>query len=98
MKILKYGEGYPRTVTCEHCGSELEYTMKDLDYSEYTIVYPETHTEEVHWEEHINCPVCTEMIQISDKVLCTCEMEVCQVPKLTLDLIEQTKKKRWWQR
>lgn len=30
MKILKYGEGYPKTVVCEHCKSELEYDNKDV--------------------------------------------------------------------
>lgn len=30
MKILKYGEGYPKTVVCDNCKSELEYNDREV--------------------------------------------------------------------
>lgn len=33
MKVIKYGEGYePKFITCDLCKSELEYTIKDVQY------------------------------------------------------------------
>lgn len=57
MKILKYGEGYPKTVVCEHCKSELEYNSKDI-YS-WTDVLEEFVTTGI-----ITCPVCGNSVVV----------------------------------
>lgn len=30
MKVLKYGEGYPKTILCDECESTLEYKTEDI--------------------------------------------------------------------
>jgi transcription elongation factor Elf1 len=58
MKILKYGEGYPKTVTCEHCNSELEYDAADIfNFTNIYIDYTET-------TDYIKCPVCSKSIKV----------------------------------
>jgi hypothetical protein len=66
MKILKYGEGYPETVVCDHCKSELEYELKDIHMS--TDHYMER-SETFKW---IKCPVCGGEIMI-DVIIVTHE-------------------------
>ena len=64
MKILKYGEGYPKTVTCEHCKSELEYTLTDIKHTtetEYTSGSLEDYR--IVRTEYIVCPVCGDMVR-----------------------------------
>lgn len=58
MKILQYGDGYPKTVTCEHCNSELEYDATDI--FSFTDIYSD-HTEKI---DYIKCPVCSKSIKI----------------------------------
>lgn len=57
MKILKYGEGYPKTVTCDGCKSELEYIDKDI-YS-WTDALDEFITTGI-----ITCPVCGKQVVV----------------------------------
>ena len=57
MKILKYGEGYPKTVTCHKCKSELEYDSKDV-YSWNDLL------DEIITIGIITCPVCDEKIEV----------------------------------
>ena len=52
MKILEYGEGYPKTITCMHCQSKLEYEPSDI--SMQTDVYE----DRVEYFKFIRCPVC----------------------------------------
>ena len=52
MKILKYGEGYPKTTTCELCDSKLEYEFNDI--YEYSDIY----TDRTEHFKQIKCPVC----------------------------------------
>lgn len=83
MKILKYGEGYPKTVTCECCESELEYTLTDIK-----------HTQEIEYTsdplvddsivriEYVVCPVCGDMVRIFTAPIWSCSSE-------------EFKKRRW---
>ena len=76
MKIIKYGEGYPKTVTCEHCNSELEYTRTDIK-----------HTQEAEFSsdplsnyrivriEYVVCPVCGDMIRTFTAPVWSCSEE-----------------------
>ena len=57
MKILKYGEGYPKTVTCDKCQSELEYNSEDI-YSWNDLL------DEIVTIGIITCPVCGEAIEV----------------------------------
>lgn len=57
MKILKYGEGYPKTVTCEHCKSELEYDTKDVFCWSDVL-------DEIVDMGIITCPVCNQSIVV----------------------------------
>jgi hypothetical protein len=57
MKILKYGEGYPKTVVCDNCKSELEYNSKDI-YSR-TDALDEFITTGI-----ITCPVCGKTVVV----------------------------------
>lgn len=58
MKILKYGEGYPKTITCECCNSELEYDGTDI--FEYTDFY----RDRSETFKLIKCPVCGQEIMV----------------------------------
>ena len=58
MKILKYGEGYPKTVTCEHCNSELEYNTEDI--FSFTDIY----ADRTETFDCIKCPVCSKSIEV----------------------------------
>ena len=90
MKILKYGEGYPKTVTCEHCGSELEYETNDV-YSYYKTNYLNDN-KIVFSEQHkaLNCPVCQYSIDL--------ETLLIQYPVLVEPEVKTKPNKRWWQR
>lgn len=89
MKILKYGEGYPKTCTCDKCGSELEYEPSDTYWC--TVSHFEDDNNIYHEEKHklIICPVCDQTI--------TLEALWLQGPTLVNPEVE-LKKKRWWQR
>lgn len=58
MKILKYGEGYPKTVTCSRCKSELEYEACDIKS------FIEHFMEESKTTEYVVCPVCNKVITV----------------------------------
>lgn len=57
MKILKYGEGYPKTCTCGKCKSELEYDFKDV-YSWNDLL------DEITTIGIVTCPVCGEAVEV----------------------------------
>lgn len=63
MKILKYGEGYPKTVTCEGCESELEYELED------TYVYTDHYVERSETFTYIKCPVCGREIVVDIRIV-----------------------------
>ena len=58
MKILKYGDGYPKTVTCDKCKSELEYNINDI-HTDNSIYFDHTESEKT-----IKCPVCGHRIVV----------------------------------
>ena len=57
MKIIKYGEGYPKTITCEKCKSELEYDHNDV-YSWNDVC------DEIITTGIITCPVCGKNVEV----------------------------------
>lgn len=90
MKILKYGEGYPKTVTCDKCGSELEYETEDV-YFYYKTNY--VHDNKIVFSEQhkaLNCPVCNHTIDL--------ETLLVQYPVLVEPEVKTESKKRWWQK
>jgi ribosomal protein S27E len=90
MKILKYGDGYPKTVVCEHCGSELEYETNDV-YSYYKTNYLNDN-KIVFSEQHktLDCPVCKYAIDL--------ETLLIQYPVLVEPEVKTQPKKGWWQK
>ena len=89
MKILKYGEGYPKTVICNDCKSELEYGLEDMD--SYHWVY----TDKVEFIKTIKCPVCGKEITVDKHIdyYSQPETRIESEPKS-----ETQPKKRWWQK
>lgn len=59
MKVLKYGEGYPKTTTCGYCNSELEYESAD------TFRY----AEKSEFFECVKCPVCGKTIEVGVHIM-----------------------------
>ena len=57
MKILTYGDGYPKTKICERCNSELEYNFEDV--FRWTDALDELVTTGI-----ITCPVCGNSIVV----------------------------------
>ena len=86
MKVLKYGEGYPKTAQCTQCLSELEYNFKDTNFyiSEENSNNPLIHHLNVR-VDYIRCPVCGNIIWIHKEVV-------------SEEYVGDTKKKRWWQK
>lgn len=82
MKVLKYGEGYPKTVTCGKCKSELEYTITDIQHAQ-DVEY--TSDSLVDYQllrvEYIVCPVCGQSVR------------TFSAPIWSID----SKKRKWWQ-
>ena len=71
MKVLKYGEGYLKTCTCENCKSELEYTPKDIQHTtevaEHLInayTSSDVDNEPIVRVEYVVCPVCGTMVRL----------------------------------
>ena len=59
MKILKYGDGYPKTVVCECCESELEYDALDIGFKMLKNCCDLGDGRVRGWEaSYIVCPVC----------------------------------------
>lgn len=90
MKILKYGEGYPKTMTCKFCNSELEYEVEDV-----SCYYKQNYVNDnnvVFVEEHkvIDCPVCRHSVEL--------ETLLVQYPMLVVPEVKTKSKKRWWQK
>lgn len=65
MKVLKYGEGYPKTCTCGKCKSELEYTITDIHHTtELQLVQDPLVKEQLMRIEYVVCPVCGRTVDI----------------------------------
>ena len=90
MKILKYGDGYPKTATCEHCKSELEYDIDDTKHfvSEYKVV--DQNMIQGLKSTYIVCPVCKQSIYLV--------REKIYEYRAPCNLVTESEhKKRWWQ-
>ena len=84
MKILKYGEGYPKTVTCDNCKSELEYTPTDIRHTQETEFSSDPlEGYRIVRVEYVVCPVCGDMIHTFTAPIWSCS---------------EKSKKRWWQK
>lgn len=93
MKILKYGDGYPKTVTCEHCKSTIEYISNDINESETTCRVSDSMVESVKYRvKYLICPMCHLYIMLDKDV-----REIQYKTETRLQEPEQPKK-RWWQR
>ena len=70
MKILKYGEGYPKTATCGNCQSVLQYELNDIHHK---IKAVESSDPLVSFHDtdisYIMCPVCGEEIVVDSKII-----------------------------
>lgn len=93
MKILKYGEGYPKVAVCDKCQSKLEYDPDDIQVS---ITDEDVNLNDgtvQRWQRlYIDCPVCKHGILLESKVIL-----VYQRLPMSLTDTTPTKKKRWWQ-
>ena len=95
MKILKYGDGYPKTVTCDECGSELEYDTNDVQSYE-VVFFMDNGIRQNHRKSYIVCPVCKHSIYFEPEILF--QWEETPPDHIVLTPSESTKKKRWWKR
>lgn len=70
MKILKYGEGYPKTVTCDTCKSELEYNLADIEtYKDVQFVSDPFIKYNIVETYNIKCPVCGHKVYAGERVI-----------------------------
>lgn len=60
MKILEYGEGYPKTITCFNCQSKLEYEATDI------FGQTDIHENSTETFDCIRCPVCGKFIYLGE--------------------------------
>lgn len=92
MKVLKYGDGYPKTIVCDKCQSELEYSPDDIKSSitDHELKLGDGKIQ--RWQRlYIDCPVCKHSILLESKVIFEYQRAIELKP------ITSTKKKRWWQ-
>lgn len=89
MKILKYGDGYTKTVICDTCGSELEYEPIDVFCVYNSRFVDDNNRYHIEQETVITCPVCNHNIVLEKSIVqgsTPIELEVEPKPK-----------KKWWQ-
>lgn len=90
MKVLKYGEGYPKTIFCDECESTLEYDIKDI--KETTKRFHSTNLDPIieyveYIDKYLVCPVCNHPITLNLLHVSTKYKEISE---------EKPKKKKWW--
>lgn len=92
MRILKYGEGYPKIAVCDKCLSKLEYDPNDIEVSITDHDLNSGDGKIQRWQRlYINCPVCKHSILLESKV-------IFEYQRASLTPIAPIKKKRWWQK
>lgn len=90
MKVLKYGEGYPKTIFCDECESTLEYAVGDIKETTKRKYNPDSFTEYVEYiDKYLVCPVCNHPITLNLLYFST---KYKEIPS------EEPKKKKWWQK
>ncbi len=91
MKILRYGEGYPKTVVCIKCNSELEYSTSDVETFESECRDMVNNKVQGRRRSYIICPVCKYAVDLGTDILYEYELP----PSSDIKPIQ---KKRWWQK
>ncbi len=91
MKILKYGEGYPKTVTCDKCKSDLEYDTDDIKTFTSECKNIDEGKIQIMKRRYVVCPVCKQSINFGMELLY--EYELPQSP-----FTKPKPKKRWWRK
>lgn len=101
MKIVKYGEGYPKpivepivecheTIMCDKCKSMLDYTPDDVSTEK------EIECDRGGWNVYevrlLLCPVCNHCITLDRR----CMYWWTDDPR-NFGIPEEKKKKKWWQ-
>ena len=93
MKILKYGEGYPKIVMCDNCKSELEYISEDINESETMCRVNDLKVESVTYRvKYLICPVCHLYVVLGKNV------KAIQYQTETQSQEHEKPKKRRWKR
>lgn len=96
MKILEYGEGYPKMTVCDKCQSKLEYNPDDIEVSMTDRKLNLSDDKIQRWRNvYITCPVCKHSIRLESQVLFEYKNPS---PKIIKPIETPAKKKRWWQR
>lgn len=96
MKILQYGDGYPKMAVCDKCQSKLEYDPDDIEVSitDYNLNLGDEKIQ--RWRNvYITCPVCKHSIRLEAQVLYEYKNPA---PRIVKQPETPTKKKRWWQK
>lgn len=92
MKILKYGEGYPKTVVCDECKSTLEYVYNDIRDTSTTITCGDPKIKYIKYDLRVlDCPVCDHSIIIES---------ACREIHYNEQYVQHESdkpNKRWWQ-
>lgn len=87
MKVLKYGEGYPKTIFCDECKSTLEYSIADIKEKSRRAYNPDPFIEYHEYiDKYLVCPVCNHRITLDLIYYLT---KYREIPS------EEPKKKRW---
>ena len=69
MKVIKYGPGYEsKRITCDICKSELEYRQEDIQCYNSTVKC-EDNDYRTLFLDYINCPVCSQWIELSKELI-----------------------------
>ena len=93
MKILTYGDGYPKTITCDKCKSILEYISEDINESEMTRRVNDPKVESATYRvKYLICPVCHSYIVLGQDV------KAIQYKTESQPQEHEKPKKRWWKR
>ena len=92
MKVLEYGEGYPKTIVCNECKSTLEYAVADIEETTKRKYNPDPFIEYVEYiDKYLVCPVCNHPITLN---LIYCLTKYKEIPSKE----PEPKKKKWWQK
>lgn len=87
MKILKYGDGYPKTIVCERCKSELQYVIPDIESYRTKQEYKDKNLRAITTHSYIKCPVCGNTVIISEHT---------GYQSINQDALFVGKRKKWW--
>ena len=69
MKIIKYGDGYPRRVTCVNCFSVLEIELSDIYSTKSTPTMTKNGVLVSNESKYVICPVCGDSNTIDENTI-----------------------------